>query len=298
MYSKMSSKFLDGGSGGGDLSALQNGSFEANLGTLAVDSLTPNDLVRANADKKLISTLVEPSDLNFSVLTNPLAAELVADGVQITAGNVLKTDSIQATTPSSTLNIEGYSEITTTRPLTVASITSTASTANDLARVKTQSIEQGIFGVPIEQQATSFGSSNITNVGTLNTANAVATDLVEALRFENTTGTTAPNLLNRIKTLSIEAGTVGVPILQQATDFQVESITNINQVSASLVTTNTLNSFGTTIFIQDNLEMKSKDILGVGDLTTSTISGFTAQGDINLNAKNITAGDFPFRLAR
>ena len=93
----MSSKFLDSGSGGGDLSALQNGSFEANLGTLAVDSLTPNDLVRANADKKLISTLVEPSDLNFSVLTNPLAAELVADGVQVTAGNTLKTNTIQAT---------------------------------------------------------------------------------------------------------------------------------------------------------------------------------------------------------
>ncbi len=79
----MGSKFLSGGDGETDLSVLKNGSFEAYLGTLEVDSLTPNDLVRADADKKLVSTLVEETDLNFSVLQNPNPSNLVTDGVQI-----------------------------------------------------------------------------------------------------------------------------------------------------------------------------------------------------------------------
>ena len=94
----MGSKFLSGGDGETDLSVLKNGSFEAYLGTLEVDSLTPNDLVRADGDKKLVSTLVEETDLNFSVLTNPNPSNLVSDGVEITSGNVLKTDTIEPTT--------------------------------------------------------------------------------------------------------------------------------------------------------------------------------------------------------
>jgi hypothetical protein len=69
------------------------------------------------------------------------------------------------------------------------------------------------------------------------------------------------------------------------------NILNCALINSNIVTTNILNSVGTTIFVQDDLEMKGKDVLGVGDLTTSTISGFTANGDINLNANNITFGD-------
>jgi hypothetical protein len=66
----MGSKFLDTGDDT-DLSSLQDGSFEAYLGSVRIDNTTPGQTVRMNSDKKLISTLIEESDLNFSILSNP-----------------------------------------------------------------------------------------------------------------------------------------------------------------------------------------------------------------------------------
>jgi hypothetical protein len=91
----MGSKFLSGG-GDDSLLALTDGSFDINAKSLTLQDLTPNEVVRMNADKLLVSTLIEESDLNFSVISNPIAS----GDLTISAGNLIAEDVIiDNTTP-------------------------------------------------------------------------------------------------------------------------------------------------------------------------------------------------------
>ena len=71
----MSSKFLSSDSAT-DLSALKNGTFELSVASAAVSDLTPSLPVKTNADKKLVSGLIEVSDINATIITNPFVGTL------------------------------------------------------------------------------------------------------------------------------------------------------------------------------------------------------------------------------
>ena len=79
----MSSKFLSGGSSG-DLSSLQNGSFALNVASIVNQDLAVDGVLRST-NRKIGVGLVDETDLSFSVLSNPLAATLIAEDVETTA---------------------------------------------------------------------------------------------------------------------------------------------------------------------------------------------------------------------
>lgn len=80
----MSNPFLSYGSGGGDLSGLQNGTTPINVASVTDQSLIPGLPVAASSTKGLTSRLLGPADLNFSIvnptLTSAGGTTLVNDG--------------------------------------------------------------------------------------------------------------------------------------------------------------------------------------------------------------------------
>lgn len=77
----MGSKFL--GNDSNNLLALQDGTFNLNVSSADVQSLVPSMPVCSSATRSLVSRLIETTDCNFSVLTNPLTGNLNANNNSI-----------------------------------------------------------------------------------------------------------------------------------------------------------------------------------------------------------------------
>ena len=311
----MSNKFLQSGDDT-DLTSLQDGSFQAYLGSLRVDDTTPNQMVRMNANKELVSTLVEQSDLNFSVLTNPNPSVLVTDGLDIANGNDINF--------SSGGNLSGATSIEANR------FVNNTIGPNEFKRIKTASIEQEVLGVDILQQGTDFQTNDITNIGTVGTVDVNMTgqltgaSLIESNTFVN--NTIGPNNFKRIKTASIEQEVLGVDILQQGTDFQTNDVSNIGTLKCGALTCLTFNTeeksnrissnanirmlnnditevdqidvdnitsiTNPQVNILKNLDMNANSVVGANDLQTASISALTStvtfQNNVSLATNNIT----------
>ena len=108
----MSSKFLDSGDDGGIIELLQSGSQNLNLGSLIDQSLVPGIPVCASNDKKLISRQIGPSDLNFSVVTNPMTVDFNMGThaiTNVTTLNGINPNNIIQTPSVSDLDMNTYS---------------------------------------------------------------------------------------------------------------------------------------------------------------------------------------------
>ena len=94
------------------------GSSEASDGSLAIwgyslkaSNLNPNEPLKTNSTNQLVSSLLNISDvINLqaeldSAIQNPNQSNLISDGVEITSGNVLKTDTISSTTALADINV-------------------------------------------------------------------------------------------------------------------------------------------------------------------------------------------------
>jgi hypothetical protein len=80
----MSNPFLNYGGGGGDLAALQDGSFDANLATIKDQSLIPNLPLAADASKKVIARLLGVADLvPGTIPANPVVTLTSAGGTSL-----------------------------------------------------------------------------------------------------------------------------------------------------------------------------------------------------------------------
>ena len=79
----MSSKFLYS-SPSVDLTVLQDGTFNLNVATAKVSELTPNKPIKTDGENKLISGLIQPSDIAGGVIGNPLASNLNIGDYDIT----------------------------------------------------------------------------------------------------------------------------------------------------------------------------------------------------------------------
>jgi hypothetical protein len=73
----MSSKFLSSAQTG-SLSALQDGTFVINVAEATIQDATPNLPLRTNGDKKIVSGLIQVSDINASIVLNPFIGTLKA----------------------------------------------------------------------------------------------------------------------------------------------------------------------------------------------------------------------------
>ena len=261
----MGSKFLESGDAT-DLTSLQDGSFPAYLSSLKVDDTTPGQTVRMNADKKLVSTLIEQSDLNFTLLTNPNTSNLVSDGLEVTAGNELKTNTINATT-------------------------GTTITTNSKISVVGQEIET-TAGVIAERVFTSklFGDVGTTDIGVYNdldlNASGVKLDIknvsgvsAETLNITGTSNmgeisviggnieTTAGVIAERVFTSKLfgDSGTADIGVyndLDMNASGAKLNISNAGIVSATSIDTTTLdagniNITGSTVTSTGVLEFKS-----------------------------------------
>jgi len=75
--------------------ALDSGTSTISGSTITASNLTANLPVKTNANKILVSSQISVSDLDFVPLTNPLSAEMVADGFNSTGTNEVKTRFLQ-----------------------------------------------------------------------------------------------------------------------------------------------------------------------------------------------------------
>jgi hypothetical protein len=64
-------------------------------GSVVVGDLSPDLPVKSDSSNKLVSGLISETDLDFSILTNPLTAEMTADGFLSTGVNEVKTRFLQ-----------------------------------------------------------------------------------------------------------------------------------------------------------------------------------------------------------
>ena len=71
----MGSKLLSSGSNGG-LEELHSRNFSVNGASVLIQSLAPSLPVRTNANKELISGLIQLNDCNFNPISNPLSEDL------------------------------------------------------------------------------------------------------------------------------------------------------------------------------------------------------------------------------
>ena len=164
----MSSKFLQS-STASDLSTLQNGTFAMNISSANITDLTPGFPVKTDANSKLVSGLIQPSDINGGILGNPLDSDLNIgdfDVVGLPFGQTLKginsqqnfqtsvIDSVESktqniTSTAGTTNIDGLVRVPT---LTLETLSSTLQTSN---------IAMSEGGISITSGSLSFNGASV-----------------------------------------------------------------------------------------------------------------------------------------
>ena len=101
----MGSKFL--GNANTDLTALQDGTFNLNISSAIIQTLSPNLPLKTTATKQLTSALIQLSDCAFIPLTNPSSADLSLAGYSITNINqtILSSNVAPVTPPINQLTV-------------------------------------------------------------------------------------------------------------------------------------------------------------------------------------------------
>ena len=70
-----------------DLGVLQDGTFKLNVESAQLSDLTPNLPVKTDINKKLVSGLIQPSDINGSIIGNPLTSNLNIANFDVGSGS-------------------------------------------------------------------------------------------------------------------------------------------------------------------------------------------------------------------
>lgn len=171
----MSSKFLSGGGATTDVIALLNaGNQTLDVASITDQSLVPNLPVCANGSKKIIGRQIGVSDINFSVLSNPMAGDLDMGNnyVRNSLGLFLNNNGDVATPSPGSIDI--YSSGETLYYQDSSAINHQVATSNDLNNyvLKAGDTMSGTLNM---------GTNNLTNVNQLN-------------------GVTASNLVNTAST--------------------------------------------------------------------------------------------------
>ena len=115
MSSNRFNEYSEGGS-----AEVSDGSLNIWGYTLKASNLNPNEPLKTNSTNQLVSSLLNISDvvnlqaeLNSSI-QNPNQSNLLSDGVEVTSGNTLKTDSIEPTTAFGSIAVSGDLDLNNT----------------------------------------------------------------------------------------------------------------------------------------------------------------------------------------
>jgi hypothetical protein len=284
-------------------SNVTNGTLDIYGFSLKAENLDANLPVKTSATKKLISSKLNISDVNNlqaeldSSIQNPNQNNLVSDGVEITNGNVLKTDTIERTTGGIGSGVTFNSDL-----LTANSIISTGVINGRI--VAPERISSVIPTDPIAIDSNFICSNtDITGVNNLEatttkTDNLQTVDGTSTIQLNNSIVSTDRSFItntgevrafsSRFDNISSGTGTLNPVIMGSSFDMGTNDITNAGIVNAtSIDATRMFNTLGTNVLFQDDIEMKSNDILGVGNLNVSSINGHSSTGDITMNGNDI-----------
>ena len=105
----MSSKFLYSAPVS-DLTTLSDGTFALDIASAKISELTPNLPIKTDVNGKLVSSLIQPSDINGGILSNPLGGDLnlgnfdVLGQMGLSLKNINSTQILQSQTISDTAN--------------------------------------------------------------------------------------------------------------------------------------------------------------------------------------------------
>ena len=186
----MSSKFLQS-STTSDLSTLQNGTFAMNISSANITDLTPGFPVKTDANSKLVSGLIQPSDINGGILGNPLDSDLNIgdyDVVGLPFGNTLRSINSQQIFQTNIIDsVESKTQ----------NITSTAGTTNidGLVRVPSIALETLSSTLQTSNIAMSEGGISITSGSLSFNGASVATSADIAGKLNKSGGTMTGGLI-------------------------------------------------------------------------------------------------------
>ncbi len=253
----MSNKFNE--FGGGESASVTNGSLDIYGFSLKAENLDANQPLKTNSDKQLVSTQLNISDVvNLqaeldSSIQNPNQSILVTDGVEVTTGNVLKTDTIEPTSAQDVI-------LTTTNPY----------------RFKTDRIEVGemwtnflniVFRSPVNLSGNSI--SAVSNISVSEIYPTITPDISiksADLNLDNN------NITNggTITTTTINSTNTGETLMTGDLDLGENNIERVIQADISLIEP----YGGTNVNFGGNINMANatdKDIKNVGTTTTANI---------------------------
>ena len=282
----MSSKFLGGDGAGADLNTLADGTFAGNMASLKLQDLTPGVTLRANADKKIVSTQIGVADLDFVPLSNPFE-----DGdLEVTAGNVVA------------LDVE-TSVIPTLNAFVTATETALVDNGNDITALEGKTQYQsavanitsfaGDIGTTLTPSLDTFASDTESSLLGLSTS---VSDLEDKTQNQTAVaGTTTWS--GRVRATRIGGPTAGTDlIVDDNLDLgNGRSVTRAAAVQAALVQVDTLQTGSSgVVTLNSNIEGNSKDILNIATITASTLTAdLLTTGSINGVVQVRSAADLP-----
>ncbi len=254
----MSNKFNE--FGGGDNASVTNGSLDIYGFSLKAENLDANQPLKTNSDKQLVSTQLNISDVvNLqaeldSSIQNPNQSNLISDGVEVTTGNVLKTNTIEPTTAFQDIGVNGTVDITNT--------------------LKTNNIAPS-------SNATTCSFDGFSNVVVLGAGNNLVASNIKTDNIATQLGTGNVSVSNRIDMLSNDI--VGIDNLDAVsiTPNAVSELTlngdvfSSGYVKGNDLRMNNLYSADQTqdILVQNNLNLTSSaNIVGVGRLEVDNVA--------------------------
>lgn len=149
------------------LEELTNGSFNLNVSTAKIETLTPGLPVKSSSDKELVSGLIDIDEVSFTPITNPLLDTLVCQDVEtddyLSVNQELqKIDNFNASAPSVT-SINGSVECDQllTDTLTDPTASSAISLTDDTIDIQSSNVL--INGQPIQTDTTLSATELIVN---------------------------------------------------------------------------------------------------------------------------------------
>ena len=263
----MGSRFLSG-DGGEDLLVLQDGTFNLNVAEAKIQNVTPNTTMKFNADKKIISSQISKTDLDFVVLENPLTSgDLTVDNGNFIAplGDVQTQTIPSLNTEVNNLNIEKLNRDGTI-PMT---------------------------------GALDLDSNNIINGTDIRTSKVYADTILEQtpgsdIFLNNDTSLNNNQLydINRLET-GVLAGQTGDILVDNNLDLNSNDIINGTNIRSSNVYTDNIfeKTPGGDIFLNNDTTLINHDLYDIKRLECGTLAGqsgnILVDNNLDLNSNNI-----------
>ena len=235
-------------------------------GSVVVGNLTPNLPVKSDATNKLVSGLISETDLNFSVISNPITS----GNLTISAGNLIAVDVITDESPTGINSFITGTEISIDN-LQLGKVAKSGDTMTGNLAMSGNSIT-GVSILNTDEIHESTLGSNINLANDLHTNNIIVTGG------------------NEIKTNNIgEASAGGGMNILSNVDMNTNSLTNVNNLSTTTISAKN----GVSISLLDDFDVNNYDLLNCANVKVTNIEGIgaadvTVSSNINMNTNDIT----------